>query len=293
MSIGVPSSTEKPSFLKRCLYFIDASHLFIGLAGFILTAETFVVNHVPVDYPLCFLIGSATVVFYGLHRLVQIKKYKGIPSRRFDMLDRYRHVVISFLILALISCLVLVWYYFMQYWQVWLALAVFSSLYLLPLFKRQRRIRDFPFIKIFAIALAWPIVTVGLPYFMSDVLNVSLVFLFIEHFLFFILITLPFDIRDRVEDGRLGLRTLATKLTRVQFNRLGYALFLLHTMIIWAFPLELTYTVSLQVFGLLGLISLLVSRENSPLWYFSFIIDGLIIGRLIVYVVASIIIGYL
>jgi hypothetical protein len=267
----------------RYLHFFDASHLFIGLAGFALTVESFVVNHYEIYYPVCFLVGCATIVFYGVHRLIQIEKYKSVPSQRITMLSHFRPIVLIFSLLALTSCVALVWIYFMNYWLIWLSLGIAALFYLIPWIQGELRIRDLPYLKIWVIAAAWAFVTVMLPYYLRGLDGINPTFLIIERFLFFLLITLPFDIRDRIEDDRLNLRTFATYLTRPRFNQFGVVIFILLTAFIWFSPFELFYTISLQILAIGAFISLLQARDNSPLWYFSFVIDGLIIGRLLIY----------
>ena len=164
-----------------------------------------------------------------------------------------------------------------------MALAVLSLAYLLPILRRKMRIRDLPYLKIWAIALTWSVITIGLPSAISGVDSDLIRYMGIERFLFFVLITIPFDIRDKKEDHELGIRTLATSLSRRQLNKIGIILLLLHSILIWIFPFELKYTLAMQLAVLVAFIYLIKSKDTNPLWYFSFLVDGLIAGRLFIF----------
>ncbi len=241
------------------------------------------VTETQIDFPLCFLVGFATVVFYSLHRLIQIEQYKRTTSPRIEMLASYRHVMIASCLIAFICCVILTLLFFLKSGLIWLVLGALSLVYLLPLLKNKTRVRDIPYLKIWAIALVWPLVTIGFPMIFSNLSTDLSYFLLTERFMFFILITLPFDIRDRSEDIELGLKTFATLFQRSQLNRIGLIVFLLISVFIWLAPLSWNYAMTIQIMALLAIFFLHTAKESSPLWYFSFLIDGLIIGRLVIF----------
>lgn len=92
-----------------------------------------------------------------------------------------------------------------------------SILYPIPVLKPfgiHTRFRDFPFIKIFMIALVWSATSVILPYTESfiydnhpDVERLVLL-LFIVQFIFILFITLPFDINDVETDKVSNIKTI-------------------------------------------------------------------------------------
>lgn len=76
------------------------------------------------------------------------------------------------------------------------------------------RLRDLPGMKLFMIAFVWTVVVVGIPYLTADFHDPEPTYfgaggriLFLEVFLFFIGITIPFDIRDMYSDKK-HIRTI-------------------------------------------------------------------------------------
>ena len=267
--------------LEQCIHKLDASHVFIGIGGFLLTAETFYIIDTQVHLPLCTLIGCATVIFYGIHRLVQIKKYEDIASERMLMLNENRSVIVGSVLVAFVCALAFIYIYFFDYWYIWLGLGILSVLYLFPWLTNRTRVRDLPYIKIFVIATIWVLITVGIPLLILNIEMDIAFFLMLERFFFFLLITLPFDKRDKIEDEVLGVKTLATSMSFNNLFWLGMSIFLIHSCIVWLAPFTLQYTLILQFVGVCGLLLLWKTKIKQALWYYSFLLDGLISMRMV------------
>lgn len=269
-------------FLSRVVELLDASHLFIGFCAFLLTLETYVVFGWEINYAICLFIACATVLFYSTHRLFQIHAYADIPSDRIIWLRRNKGVLKSSIFASALVVLLLLFLLFSNYMLYVGGLAVLSGLYLFPLLKNGRRVRDTPFLKIFAIAFGWALVTVVIPAFMQQEWPAVFSAMIVERVLFFILITIPFDIRDRSDDRRKGVHTLATQLSRKQLNGLMFLLFVLHFIWVLCLPFDLSYAIALLVSSVLALLAAYFADERKPLWYFSLFVDGLIALRICV-----------
>jgi len=86
--------------------------------------------------------------------------------------------------------------------------ALLALAYALPVF-RKKRLRDFPFLKIFLIALVWTWLTAWLPALELHRLHEAATrWMLAERSLFIFGITLPFDLRDRQTDTAAGISTL-------------------------------------------------------------------------------------
>lgn len=265
------------------MHILDASHLFIGIAAFALTAETYLASGQNINYPLCLIIGCAGVVFYGVHRIFQLRRYGARASFRMGMLSYYRHVTLSCIIIALVCFLLLIFNYFNSEWWIWVLLGLFSLIYLVPVIKNRIRLRDLPYLKIWAISFTWPLITVALPALYDLTFDDQLMYMYGERFLFFLLITLPFDVRDRYEDELLGVKTFASRFNKSYLIFFGIVLFISISLTIWLAPFATVYAVSLQTMALLALLLLFLSNEKRPLWYFSFVVDGLMPLRIIIF----------
>lgn len=138
-----------------------------------------------------------------------------------------------------------------------------------------KNLRNIPTVKIIIIAFVWSGITVLLPLFEADVLiDKKVVLLFIQRFLFVIVLTLPFDIRDFRQDKR-HLQTIPQLLGVERTKKVGFFLLLI-TLLIEFFitPNILFKTVFLIVFFVL-LVFLQRASIKQRKYYASFWIEGI------------------
>jgi 4-hydroxybenzoate polyprenyltransferase len=98
-------------------------------------------------------------------------------------------------------------------------LAFLSIFYVVPFFRIEGKkvaIRNYPYLKIFVIALVWTMVTTVLPYLNNNTklnfYDLNFILLTIEHFIFILAITLPFDVRDLKYDLVSKVKTIPSKI---------------------------------------------------------------------------------
>jgi 4-hydroxybenzoate polyprenyltransferase len=204
---------------------------------------------------------SATLSLYAVHRIIALEKLKGLPpTTRFQTIARRRLDIILYALLAGAGSL----YFYLQLpgWVQVSALvpALFSVLYVLPVFRGRRRLRDFNYLKIFLVALVWTWVTVVLP---TQQANLGRQFpallLGLQRFLFIFAITIPFDIRDLAVDARTKVRTLpgSVGLQRARLLSLGLlVLAMVVALLLWridtyADPVFLAWSISILIAGAL------------------------------------------
>jgi len=143
---------------------------------------------------------------------------------RFAVIDQYKRHIGVYALASLAVCSYL-FVQFSQYLQFLLVGAgIVSLLYTIPLFTKKRRLRDFAYIKIILIAIVWSYVTESVPLLNSDKFSTPIVLLFIERCLFFIAITIPFDIRDLEIDSINNVATIPSKIGTAQSIILAYIL---------------------------------------------------------------------
>ncbi len=174
----------------------------------------------------------ATLGVYTLHRLLSFQRSGGQPGGR-----RYRVVVRYPKESLLIGCgsllLALVFGCFLplvQFWPVVFAVP-FTYFYLIPLYPGGPRLRDFPYLKVLWVALAWCLMTQVFPTLPHHLSLESLL-----RFGFTLSIALLFDTRDVDLDRRQGVRTLAADHPLVN-SRLALGLLMLCALLsLWGYP---------------------------------------------------------
>lgn len=202
--------TARPIVQRIFDYFVFGNWL-IGLvaAGFLYISDLFLGHAIPVAYYA--LVFFASVFLYSLQRVVIFfrKEHWESTTRRHAWLLRNKQLLIGQTAVTALAAAVVSLSFF-KFFQLLLlvlpALAV-SLAYALPLFPvngKWIRLRDFPFVKIFLIALVWVYLTVFIPLLFSDIPAVAMLKVIpfnmlcwgFELFLLIVAITIPFDIRD-------------------------------------------------------------------------------------------------
>jgi len=260
------------------------SNAWIALAALSLVAQTrFLLLG---DWRLTALEGfvfCATLSLYALHRIIALEKLKGLPPpARFQTIAKRRLDIILYGLLAGGGSL----YFYLQLpGHVQLsavAPALFSVLYVLPVFRGRRRLRDFNYLKIFLVALVWTWVTVVLPAQQADLdRQFPTLLLATQRFLFIFAITIPFDIRDLAVDARTKVRTLPGSVGLRRARLLSIGLLVLSAcvgLLLWridtyADPVFLAWVTSVFTAGAL----VWGATPERHDYYFSGLIDGTMI----------------
>ena len=157
--------------------------------------------------------------------------------------------------------------------------AIFGALtllYALPVFSRKRNLRSFYGAKMYTIAIVWAGVTVILPVLDSlQELQMDVWISFVQRFLFIIVITLPFDIRDLNYD-REDINTIPKSLGIKYTKFLGVGLLIVF-FILELFKDEIQYenVFALSIIGVLSVLFLIASSEKQYKYYASFFVEGL------------------
>ncbi len=163
--------------------------------------------------------------------------------------------------------------------------AFISVWYVIPLF--GRRLRDYPIIKIFLVALVWAAIATFIPLYKSDIELTKRIAIFIEKYFFIFALVIPFDIRDIEFDCSLKVPTLPNKFGKDKAIVFASIALIISISIVLVFIKNRIYTEKQGVavlFGyLLAMVLVILSKNNKSDYYFTGIIDGLpIIGLLLV-----------
>lgn len=222
----------------------------------------------------------STAWIYSIHRIVGIDKLKTeVDPGRFKVIRQYKSHIRFYIFL---SSICLIWVFTqltLETSYYLLPVGFISALYVIPLMKGGKRIRDFNYIKIFLIGFVWAYVAC-LPLLGEGIGTFKLSLLFLEKMIFIIAITIPFDIRDLEIDTAGGLATVAKLMGTKNAYFLSYILlaigFLLFILChgLHGITVALAIAIYLTTLGLIAL-----SKGKSSDWYFSGLIDGSLIIR--------------
>ncbi len=198
--------------LKKLIDLILYSNLWIALGAMAMALQTQLLlsNNIRFTSLISFIFCS-TLFLYAIHRIVGIQKVKGfLNMERFAVIASYKSHIIFY---AIVAGLGSAFFFFQLEWKIWMYLGIpaFISLgYVLPVFGKQRRLRDFSHIKIYLIAISWAWITVLLVALEENhaIYEWEIIVLFVERTLFVFAITLPFDIRDLKVDQTNAVKTI-------------------------------------------------------------------------------------
>ncbi len=267
--------------LKRILNLFLYSNVFIAFCAVSLlwSSELMAFQQV-VFAPYDGLVFAASLFVYSAHRIVGIHKLKNATiNKRHELIQNIEPLVI---LLGSVGLIVSVFLFFglsdMQ--QVLLVFpAVISLGYIVPFSRKGKRLRDYPFIKVFLIAFTWAWATVVVPMWELNINGVW--WLFFERFFFIMAITLPFDIRDILIDRRQEVKTIPTLIGTKRTKKLSFLMLGISIMIgiIYLLVFSLQYSM-LNGYVIAGLYSFLILRKvrkGAPDYLFTGWLDGTMI----------------
>ncbi|RNL84899.1 hypothetical protein ED312_13010 [Sinomicrobium pectinilyticum] len=256
-------------------FYLEAS-IHVALAVYSLTVITLLNFDVPYDEDVCYAVFYGTIVGYNFIKYGSEARHFYIVKTQYVKSIQY----FSFI------CFALCGYYLFQLSPYALlllgVLMVLSFFYAVPFYTSFRNIRNSPGIKIFIVALVWSSTTVLLPLINNSgiisardglVWDVALEWL--QRFLFVVVLTIPFEIRDMAVDD-LSLGTIPQKIGIRNAKLLGISLLLLVLVLellkrntLWPDGLSL-----LVIATLVG-IALLYSGVKQNKYYSSFWVEGI------------------
>lgn len=171
--------------------------------------------------PLFFFTIGSTLVVYNLNMITGLAELRsiGTDSERHHWCMENEKPMKATLVIGLLLAAGSVWFLNQVIWLFMIPLATIALVYTVPILKKQAkhiRLREIGLWKIFLIAIVWSGMTVILPSVQHKGLNqftdLRSWWLAIERGIFILAITIPFDIRDLVNDGKKGVRTIPSSI---------------------------------------------------------------------------------
>ncbi len=255
-------------FAKRLFDFYLNSSIHVALAVTSFTAITMFNLSLPVDYDLLFFVFFSTVIGYN------ITKYTGTHESP----EAGSHPSKTIVTFSLLSFLPLFYFMLQQSWIIILIsglMGLITISYSWPFLWRRSNLRDITGLKIFVIAFVWTIVTVILPVLSNQFdINRNLFIEIIQRFIFVLVLTLPFDIRDvRFDTYQLGTIPQIIGIKRARVT----GIILLCIVVIFEFlktPLLINQAFVLVAISLLTAFFVMQSVVKQTQYYASFWVES-------------------
>lgn len=269
----------------RIVDFFIFSNLLIAIAAFLFTLQTALNFHYsgPSAAFFAFTNFVSTFTLYNLQRVYQSTKPN--THNRLIWYERNRRLLFT-LILIFASLYFIVfkvnYNIFMEGLLFYIPAAVLSLFYFLPPFALRR----LPIFKIFFIALVWVITSIYIPLMYNDSsfsftanLNKNEIAYLIAQFCFIAALCIPFDIRDYENDRQNLIRTLPVHFGLSTSKTIGIVLLLVYMVMAQNVQQAIVYFVT----GTLGIVLTIYSSQHKHRYYFSVLVDGLIIVQFILF----------
>lgn len=231
--------------IKRVSDFFIFSHLLNGLAAASQVLLTYYILQISVNLNLVFTTGIATFLFYNFSLWLSIpQNVANSPFQRTKWFVRNKALMIAVAFVSLPFLIYSLYHLHIETLFLFLLCGGLSIGYLFPIIRFHRRrisLREVFGLKVFVIALVWTLLVAGEPvveYLATggEVNKNAVLFWLVLVFLFFVGITLPFDIRDRWQDRGYNLKTIPVLIGEGWSKTICYSLIVVHFVLLYLIP---------------------------------------------------------
>lgn len=260
-------------------FYLDAS-IHVGLVVTALILASSLLLNIPIDNSLLGFSFFSTIVCYNFI------KY-GVEAKKYLIVSKTYHKRIQ--VFSFLSFFSAIWFAVQLNREVWLTVVVLSVLcllYAIPFFPRTRNLRNLAGFKIYIVGLVWAGFTVLLPVFQEKLsMDWDMFVLFVQRFLFVIVLMLPFEIRDMETDFE-ELRTIPQIIGIRNTTLLAIILTLLFVLLtFFKDNLSQMEIISRILLGVVLIPMLLASKKKQSKYFTSFWIEAIPIFWVILIVV--------
>lgn len=269
-------------FFKRTFQFYIFSNIHVALAVTCLVKITLLEVGVLENNTSLFVFFS-TVVAYNLIRFF---RFSDLPRWIRTWLKGNKKILFGLTITSSIAVLMLTFQMQIKA-LLWLfPFAVFTIFYALPLPFKKGPLRNLPGIKIFLISISFSGITVLFPLVQNDILiNSNTWIIFIQRFIFVILITIPFDIRDMNNDME-SLKTLPQKFGVMRVKVFGFLLgVIFFAMEFFKNQIDSTDINIVLIISVISVLFLMFATKKQVKYYSSFWVEAIPIFWLMIYLI--------
>lgn len=280
--------------LKQAYYFLIYTNLLIAGAAIAQSALTYLFFDIPFDYPIMMIEGAATLLLYNFSMLLsRPRQPQKSAYKRTRWIFQHEWLLWMNSIIGIVAVVYAACHIHLYSLFFLAGIGAMSLAYAVPIIRyKGKRVgfRQLPGMKIFHIALVWTLSSVCLPAVEMhlDGAPVDIYLfqtLFVLKFIFLIICTLPFDIRDIQQDSYYHLKTIPNMIGINRAVLLCYALLIVHSVVILLSSIQWEIKIGLWSTNLLIAVVLKqVVFRNANRYHYAFLLDfALIVQFVIVY----------
>jgi len=264
--------------LKNLLDFYIFSNIHVAIAGFCITKVTLLKYEISESITPLF-VGLSIIISYNFIRYYEIKTNKINWLKNWYFKHQNWLLIVSILSSIWLVYITFFTSFYLNSLLILLPFAFMTFFYVIPIIrigKVEFSFRNFPFIKIFSIAISWAGISVLFPLFEAEIKFTFDVYLeFIQRILILIVITIPFDIRDMNVDSK-SLKTLPQIAGLKKIKIIGTGLLLIFILMSFLRINDLNSEMIVLIFTsiLTGLLLWFSSPKNSR-YYTSFWVESI------------------
>jgi len=277
--------------VKKLAEYIYYSNIWIAIGAVAFLWTTVLSFNLVGEFrPITAMVFFSTLFSYSLHRLYPVLIGGRDPKENKHLQWIWNHRIegMAVLMISAYATLYVFLFFLSREAQMIMVLAgLITLLYSIPVFNQKGegpkiRLRDFPLVKIFLIALIWVISCILLPWIESERLTpfYQIFISGVEKALFLIAITIPFDIRDYAYDKNVEVSTIPQVLGFKKSIKLALWLCLGCTLLVWLnFTILAEYPNSLMALALTlayGITAFIISKTTAYRgdWFYLGVLDG-------------------
>lgn len=200
-----------PSWKKIIDFYLYGS-IHISLGALLMSAMSLRLLDVALRAQVAYLLAIffSTQTFYSIHRIYDLDSVQKLSeSPKYQVIMGFhRSIYRSLLFSAFITGICILFIPF-EILLILLLGAIFTAWYSQPVaILSNKKLREFPHVKIFIIAAVWGLVTAAIPAYLAGMDVPIILLMFAERSVFILALTLPFDVRDYLIDKRQEVKTL-------------------------------------------------------------------------------------
>lgn len=274
------------SYLSSLFDYFVFGNLFIAICASMMSYYTFAVYEASVNYTLLGFIFFASISSYSLHSYLPTSEK--IYSQKVAWILSHKKYLLTTLIIGITGSLIFL-FLFKQDLKLILALTILTVLYSSPKIKFDKFtfFKKFGTAKTFYLAAIWTLVTVSLPLSLIDSdNNFKAILFFVNRFLLIYTICILFDLKDKEYDIKRGIKSIVTILEEKTIELIFYVcivLFFLTSLLFYIFRDSGLIVLTLITPGVLLFILLGKSKETQSDYWYSFVLDGIMMLSTILY----------
>lgn len=234
--------------------------------------------------PYLLSIFFATLTFYSIHRIYDVDSLRKLSeSPKYKVIIGLYGIIYKSVLISAFFTGFCILFIPVKILLILIVGAVFTAWYSQPIaMVSSKKLREFPHIKIFIIALVWGLVTSAIPAYLAGKDLLVIMLMFLERSIFILALTLPFDVRDYLVDKRQEVKTLPSWMGKKVSLIVSIALILLvvnalvvglHLLSIYSWQ-SMTLLISSNI---LTCLFVGFSNKVSSDYYYTGILDGILI----------------